>query len=676
MTVLDTRPTAEAAGAPVDPVSPRWPRYALNGLLGLTAILYLWGLSASGWANAFYSAAAQAGADNWTAFLFGSSDMANSITVDKPPASIWVMAASVKLFGLSSWSLLIPQALMGVGTVAVLYLAVRRWYGPIAGLIAATAMAFTPVAVLLFRFNNPDALLVLLLVAAAYATVRATEAASVRWIALAGVLIGFAFLTKSLQAFLVLPAFALMYVVAAPTGIGKRIRDLLIAFAAMVVAGGWWVALAELWPTDSRPYIGGSQTNSVIDLIIGYNGLGRLTGEEVGSVVPGGRNDGPGGNGDGMWGETSWHRMFDGSWAGGIAWLLPAALVLALAGFWFTRSQGRTATQRAGLILWFGWLFITWATFSFGSGIIHEYYAVALAPAIAALVGIGSALLWQRRSELAPRIVLTVVIAGSGWYAASLLQRAGSPYSTVGLIVAVAACAAACLLVVDASPRITQAAAITAAAALLAGPLMFSVQTAATAHTGSLPAAGPTLSGGSGRGGPGGGLGGPGGRMPGTAPPVGMTPPTGTPPGAGPAAMGGGMGGGPGGLLDAATPSTELSAVLTEDASQYRWIAATTGSQNASGYQLATGYSVMPIGGFNGSDPSPTLDQFRQWVADGEIHWYLGGGSRGPGGMGGPGGSSGTSGQISEWVAANFESTTVAGVTLYDLTARDNRTNG
>ena len=667
MTTLDSRPTPQVTLDPTTPASATWPRYALAGLLGLTAILYVWGLSASGWANAFYSASAQAGADNWTAFLFGSSDMANSITVDKPPASIWVMALSVKVFGLSSWSLLVPQALMGVGSVALLYLAVRRWYGPVAGLLAGTTLALTPIAVLMFRFNNPDALLVLLLVAAAYAMVRATEAASIRWIAFAGVLVGFAFLTKSLQAFLVLPAFVLMYLIAAPTGLGKRIRDLLIAFAAIVVAGGWWVALVELWPADSRPYIGGSQTNSALDLILGYNGLGRLTGDEAGSVVPGGGAGGPGGgNGGGMWGETSWHRMFDGSWAGGIAWLLPAALVLAVAGFWFTRNQNRVSTQRAGLVLWTGWLLVTLVTFSFGSGIIHEYYAVALAPAIGALVGLGAMLLWNRRDELAPRVVLAVVIAGSGLYASSLLLRAGTPYSTVGLLVAIVACAAGCLLAVDATPRFTQGAAIAGAAALLVGPLMFSVQTAATAHTGSLPTAGPTLSGSTGRGAPGGG--GPGGGGPGAmgGPGGQLAPPTGT--GAtGPGAAGPGGGGpGGGGLLDASTPSAGLTSVLTQDASQYTWIAATTGSQNASGYQLATGYSVMPIGGFNGSDPSPTLAQFQQWVADGDVHWYISGG-----GMGGPGGAaSGTSSQISEWVESTFTATTVDGVTLYDLSGQ------
>lgn len=636
MTTLDNaRPTvaADPQQSSPPPSNPRWVRWALAALLGLTAILYLYGLAESGWANAFYSAAAQAGADNWTAWLFGSSDLANSITVDKPPASIWIMALSVKMFGLNSWSLLVPQALMGVASVAVLYLAVRRWYGPVAGLIAGAVLAVTPVAVLMFRFNNPDALLVLLLVAAAYAMVRAVEVASVRWIALAGALVGFAFLTKSLQAFLVLPAFVAAYAVAAPTGLGRRVRDLLVAAGAMIVAGGWWVLLVELWPADSRPYIGGSQTNSAWELIMGYNGLGRITGDEVGSVVPGGA---PGGAaGGGMWGDPSWHRLFDAGWAGGIAWLLPAAVILAGAGFWFTRRDVRSSPQRAGLILWTGWLLVTAVTFSFASGIIHEYYAVALAPAIAAVVAIGVTLLWQRRAESLARMILAGTIALSGLNAAWMLVRAGSPYSTVGLLVAVTAMAAAALIAVDTDERLSAAALVAAGGALLIGPLLFSLQTAVTPHTGSLPSAGPTLAGAAMRGGPGG-------------------------PGA-PNAPGGPGGG----LLDATTPSTELTDLLTQDAADYTWIAAAVGSQNGAGYQLATGYSVMPIGGFNGSDPSPTLAQFQQWVADGDIHWFI----ASSGGPGGPGGArTGSAQSISTWVAQNFASTSVDGVTIYDLT--------
>ena len=195
---------------------PAWVRPSLAGLLLATGILYLWGLGASGWANAFYSAAVQAGSSSWKAFFFGSFDAANAITVDKPPASLWVMDLSARLFGVNAWSILVPQALMGVATVGVVFASVRRWFSAGAGLIAGAVVAVTPVAALMFRFNNPDALLVLLLTVAAYAVLRAMEAASWRWMALAGVLVGFGFLTKMLQAFIVLPAFGLVYLLAAP----------------------------------------------------------------------------------------------------------------------------------------------------------------------------------------------------------------------------------------------------------------------------------------------------------------------------------------------------------------------------------------------------------------------------------------------------------------------------
>jgi 4-amino-4-deoxy-L-arabinose transferase-like glycosyltransferase len=645
------------------PGDPAWVRPTLLALLLGTAVLYLWDLSASGWANAFYSAAVQAGSQDWTAFLFGSSDAANLITVDKPPASLWVMALSVRVFGLSSWSILVPQALMGVASVGLVYLAVRRWFTPAAGLIAGLALAITPVATLMFRFNNPDALLVLLLTAAAYTTVRATEKASMKWLVWTGVLVGFAFLTKSLQAFLPLPAFALAYLVAAPTTFGRRIRDLLVAGAAMVVAGGWWVALVELWPADSRPYIGGSQTNSAWELIMGYNGLGRITGDEVGSV---------GGNG-GNWGATGWDRLFNASYGGQIAWLIPAALIMAAAMLWMTRRAPRTDRVRAATIIWLGWLLVTGVVISFAQGIIHEYYTVALAPAIAALVGMGAAMLWKHRDSAAARITLAVSVAVTAFWASVLLARSSDFLPALRWIVLVAGTAAAlAILVVD---RMTRRAALAVAGAALVtamlAPAAYSVQTASTAHTGSLPTAGPTVSGG--RGGPGGMGGGPGGmggfgpqtgQQNGAQGQTGQLPSFGQGQG-GPGGMGGAGGaGGMGGLINGTTPSAELQAYLTQDAGSYTWIAATTGAQNAAGYQLATGYPVMSLGGFNGSDPWPTLEVFQQYVAEGQVHYFVGGG----GFSGQMGGSSATS-EIASWVEANFTATTVDGVTVYDLTS-------
>ncbi|MBW8873272.1 MAG: glycosyltransferase family 39 protein, partial [Leifsonia sp.] len=362
-------------------------------LLALAALLYLWDLSSSGWANSFYSAAAQAGSVNWEAFFYGSSDAGNSITVDKPPASLWLMALSVRMFGLSSFSILLPEALMGVATVGVLYATLRRRFSAGTALLGGAVLALTPVAALMFRFNNPDALLVLLLTLAAYFTLRAIDDGKLRWMLWAGAMVGLGFLTKQLQVLLIVPPIALAFLWASPLKFGKRLLHGLAAVGAMLVSAGWWVAIVELVPASMRPYIGGSQTNSFLELTFGYNGFGRLTGNEVGSVTGGGGNA----NGTSMWGATGLFRLFENEIGGQITWLLPAALVLVLVGYLLIGRAPRTSPQRASLTLFAGWMLVTAVAFSFMAGIFHAYYTVALAPAIAAVVAIGASLLWTRR---------------------------------------------------------------------------------------------------------------------------------------------------------------------------------------------------------------------------------------------------------------------------------------
>ncbi|MFE4362064.1 glycosyltransferase family 39 protein [Kitasatospora sp. NPDC056800] len=508
---------------------PRWVRPALLALLAATAVLYLWGLSASGWANSFYSAAVQAGSQSWKAFFFGSSDAANFITVDKPPASLWPMALSARIFGLSSWSVLAPQALMGAATVGVLYATVRRRFSPLGGLLAGAALALTPVAALMFRFNNPDALLVLLLTLAAYGMVRAVEAAGTRWLVFTGVMFGLAFLTKTLAAFLVLPAFAVIYLVVAPTGLWRRVRQTLLAGVALLVSGGWWVAVVELMPASARPYIGGSQDNSFLSLTFGYNGLGRVDGNERGSVGGGARMpagvDLPGGAAPGGgrgWGQTGLTRMFGTDIGGQIAWLLPAALILLLAGLWATRRYGRTDTARAAFLVWGGWLLSTALVFSFMSGIFHQYYTVALAPAVAALVGMGVDGLWRARHRVPWALVLAGTLAVTAVWAFVLLGRSSGFLPWLRWAVLVGGLLAAAALAAGpfvgrvsgrAGARIASVAGLVGLAAALGGPAAYAVDTVDSPHTGSIVTAGPGVKGGSGPGGMGhrGGKGFPGG---------------------------------------------------------------------------------------------------------------------------------------------------------------------
>ena len=607
------------------PHRPRRELIALFALLAATAVLYLWGLGSSGWANNYYAAAAQAGTQDWKAWVFGSLDAGNAITVDKPPAALWVMGLFGRLFGFNEFTMLLPEALMGVAAVALLYATVRRSSGPAAGLIAGAVLALTPVAALMFRFNNPDALLVLLLVAAAYFTVRATETASTRWIALAGCALGFAFLTKMLQAFLVVPGLALVFLVAAPVGMWKRIGKLFVGAATMVVSAGWYIALVSLWPADSRPYIGGSTDNTLLQLALGYNGIERIAGGEggPGGGVPGGGGS-PGGANVFFGGEAGIGRLFGPSMGVEVSWLLPAALIGLGAGIWFTRRTARTGTVRAGLLLWGGWLLVTGAVFSFMDGIVHPYYTVALAPAVAALVGISVAELWRLREAVTPRIVLAMMAAATGVWAFILLDRTPDWLPALRWIV-LAGLVGVAALVAFGAHRLGRAVVVLAAAATLFGlaaPTAFSIYNVTHAHSGPGTMSGPSRDAGF----PGGGPGGPGGRGPG------------------------------------ANEADNAALAKLLEAADSRWAAAGIGSMGVSGLELKTGAPIMAIGGFTGSDNSPTLEQFKSYVADHQVRYFIASDRGGP-----AHGKSGPAQEITAWVQQNFTPIDVGGTTVYDL---------
>jgi 4-amino-4-deoxy-L-arabinose transferase-like glycosyltransferase len=558
------RRTRRGRGTHGRPGDPRWVRPALVALLAGTAVLYLWGLGASGYGNSFYAAAVQAGTRSWKAFFFGSLDSSNYITVDKPPASLWMMALSGRIFGFSSWSMLVPNALCGVASVGLLFATVRRVAGPAMGLVAGVLLALTPVAVLMFRFNNPDALLVLLLVLSAYCVTRAVEVASWRWITVAGIVLGFAFLTKMMQAFLVVPAFAIAYLIAAPTGIRARIVHVLASGLGIIGGAGWWVLVTILWPAGSRPFIGGSGNNSVLGLAFGYNGLGRIFGNNgnpgggsrpggqaaealsslggYGATTAGGRGtfmvpggapgqaaEGfPGGTAaraGGFGGSTGITRMFSDNFGAQISWLLPAALILLAGGLWVTRRAPRTDRTRAALLIWGGWTVVTALVFSFMKGIIHEYYSVALAPGIAGTVAIGVWALWRTREQPVGRVFLAVSCGVTSVWSFELLGRTDwqswlrYPVLLAGLLAAVLLLSWSRLSTrndnVDTpvpgsggtTPlrrRLAIVALVAAFFGALGAPAAYALETASTPHTGATPLAGPA----SARG----GFGGPGGR--------------------------------------------------------------------------------------------------------------------------------------------------------------------
>jgi 4-amino-4-deoxy-L-arabinose transferase-like glycosyltransferase len=609
--VMTTMTTAPAAPAPTTPAarrSPEWERPALVVLLLSTALLYLWDLGASGYANSFYAQAVQAGTKSWKAMLFGSLDAGNAITVDKPAFFLWPMEISGRLFGFGSWSMLVPQALEGVATVALAHAAVRRLTGSaVWGLLAGTVLALTPVAVLMFRFNNPDAMLALLLTGAAYAVVRALETASGRWLALAGALVGLGFITKMGQALLVVPAMAATYLLAAPAGIVTRIKHLLLSAVAMVAGAGWWIALVTFWP-GSKPWIGGSTDGTELNLAFGYNGLGRLLGSGQGNAggIGAGAGGGMGGNGS-FGGATGLGRLFRSDFATEVSWLLPGALLALVLGLVLTLGAPRTDRRRAGLVLFGGSLLVTGLVFSEMKGVIHPYYAIALAPLIAGVLAITGALVWEQRDSWVARIGAALILETTALWDVHLL---GSWQPAVkALLVLASVVAVTALLWASRMRQVVTAGLVAAAIAGVGGSAAYAVSTASHPHSGSIPSAGPVST-----------------------------------------QLGG----------EGTTTNTALVALLK--ATTTTWAAATNGAMSSAPLQLASGKQVMAIGGFNGGDNAPTLAQFQAWVAQRKISYYVSGG-----GMGGGPGRGGGNSSIATWVAAHYPATTVGGTTVYDL---------
>jgi 4-amino-4-deoxy-L-arabinose transferase-like glycosyltransferase len=532
---------------------------------------------------------------------------------------------------------------------------------------------------------------------------------------LTGALLGLGYLTKMLQAFLVLPAFALAYLWAGQPALGKRIWQLLAGAGALVAAAGWWVVIDLLTPAADRPYVGGSTDNNILQLTFGYNGLGRLDG--TGGGGPGSGGGGGGGGNSLFGGATGITRLFQSDMGSQISWLLPAALIMLAALIWLTWRRPRTDRLRAATLLWGGWLVLTGLVFSYMSGIIHPYYTVALAPAIGALVGIGAVELWRIRDRWPARAALAgTVLVTAGW-AWVLLGRSLDWMPWLRVVIAVAGAAAAGLILANPSRRNAAAFAIApislALLAGLAGPLAYSIDTAATAHGGSIPTAGPSVTGSS--GGPGGAGGFPGGTTssrggfpggssrPGTGSQPGEGRPSGTRPGtssSGTSSSGAGQSGtgrpsgAPSGISQPGTSasgtsssgvgrpgtssgigqpgagggvSSALSRLLESGASGYKWAAATVSSTSAASLELSSnGVPVLAIGGFTGSDPAPTLAEFQKLVAAHEIHYFVASG--GGAGAGGPGGGSGYGSQITAWVKQHYTARTVGGMTVYDLT--------
>ncbi|WP_139275667.1 ArnT family glycosyltransferase [Mangrovactinospora gilvigrisea] len=675
-----------------------WTRPALGAILVLAAALYGWGLPHAA-TNSFYSAAAYSAAHSWKAWFYGSLDPASFITVDKPPLSTMAQGLSVRVFGMGTWQMVLPSVLAGVGSVAVLHGAVRRAFGRRAGLVAALVLALTPITVAITRDNNPDPLMMFLTVCGLWALVRLFEDGRWRWALLFGAFFGLAFLAKMLQAFVPLPALVGAYLYAGPGGWWRRVRQMLAAGGALVVAGFWWPFAVDLTPAASRPYIGGSgATNSAWNLVIGYNGLSRVLGRGVGGSLTGGRGGGfgggpaagsaarsaagstarhfpgggkgfhGGGGGGAFGGGSGLGRMFEQTLGGQISWLLPLAAVCLVGGLVLLgrhATTARTATQRGALIACGGWTVLGFAVFSFMNGTMHPYYTTLLAPGIAGTVAIGGRLLVRacRASLLWALVTVAGLLATAAW-AIVVLQR--TPDWQPWLTPAVALLAVVGTVGVLAGRprrRMILAGAAVGLAATLLGPAAYAVDAAGSTATsgqgGSNPLAGPAT----GRGGfAGGGI------------RIGNRPGAGTSRSAqaqaqaraqtqaragrrfGGGAFGGGaFGGGFGGGRDGGTVSAAVVKYLTEHRDGARWILAVGTSQQAAQLILSTHQPVVSMFGFTGSDSAMTASRMAELARSGELRYVELGGGRGG------------NASVDAWVQAHGTKVDVAGTTLYRL---------
>ncbi len=596
-------------------------RPELIGLLGLTAVLNLWSLSTNGWANTYYSAAIRAMSGNWHDFLFASADKAGLMTVDKPPLALWVQALSARVFGFHPLSILMPEALMGIAAVALLYDLVARRFGRVAGFVAGFALATTPVTVAVARHNNPDELLILCSVAAVWAALRALDTGRTRWLVLSGVMVGLGFETKMGVALLIVPGIAAAWLWTARRPLWARVRALLAGGAAMVAVGGAWPLLVTLTPAADRPWISGTSDNSIWSLIFGYNGLGRVSGQ----------SGGPGGFGGTMFGgPTGVFRLLQTGLGHQAGWLLGFSFVAAVALLVLTRLR-RTDPRTGWLLAVGGALLVSATVFSFASGIFHPYYVSFLAPFGAAFVGAGAGVALQRGGSA--RVVAPLAIAGGAVTELVVLGETGGQLSWAAPLVIVVGAACAVGLGLARAPRASSALLGAALVALLAAPSVWAAETLGHATSSTFPTGGPASASAGTPGGPGGpgagGFGGPPRGGFGGPPAAGSgAPPTagfGGPPAAGLAAPPrlGGQGGGPGGPGGMGPDSSTVDAAVNYAASHGGGTVGVSSQSSAAEAIVSGNANVAGLGGFSGRESSVTAAWIAAEVRTGRLRWIL-----------------------------------------------------
>lgn len=608
------------------PQDPRWERPALLAILAANATLYSWNLGINGWANYFYSAAVQSGTMDGKAFFFGSSDWGNSITVDKPPLSLWLMGLSVRLFGFSPVAMLLPQVIMGVGTTLLIYLVLRRCVSGVSALFGATVFFTTPIVTLMSRYNNPDPLMLLLMVAAVWFVLRSIETGRGHLFAAAGALLGLAFMTKQLQGMLSVPALGLAFIVFSPQSWPRRLGTTVAGISALVISGGLWMMIVDLIPSHLRPYIGGSPSNSVLELTFAYNGVDRIISKSeppTAMQVPVQFRQ--------VDSDAGLLRLLNANYSQEASWLLISALLAVglIAILW--RKIPRAGAVRPLALLSGVWLLTTFLLLSYMGDQIHTYYTATLGPPLALVLGITLNMLISGRNSLLMRIGGAVIALVSLLTAWLVLGSAEWPSYLPGIVLIVGIGAIAALVIKPPAIKVEFGAAGLLAIALLTGPVVTSVANVTVGFNGSNPVSG-VLS-----------------KNPASISHLMESMRKGELAWAHDIAFG-------------RVPDAQVVEALV-GTSGCTWAAATYASQTAARLQLESGRAVMPLGGFSGSDPSPTLERFKAQVDAGEICYFIQQEA-----FLEVQSSDTESTAISRWVKENFSSKVLDNTTMYRLT--------
>ncbi|GHO80734.1 dolichyl-phosphate-mannose--protein mannosyltransferase [Ktedonobacter sp. SOSP1-85] len=632
-------PSEDDAVHKIQPQSFTWSRIALGTIMLISIFMNFFQLGANGFGNLYYAAGVKSMGDSLHNFFFVSFDPGGFVTIDKPPLGFWLQVISTKIFGFTSFALLFPQALAGVLSVAILYWLVRRHFGVVAGLLAALALAISPISVVTNRNNTIDSTLTLVMLLGAWAVLRAAETGRLRWLLLSALAVGLGFNIKMLESYLVVPAFGLLYLLAAPHSIGKRILHLLLAGVVMAVLSLSWLVAVDLTPASQRPYVGSSQTNSEIELAFGYNGASRLLGRFGGAGgfggngnrtrtgtdgqgtgnqngfpgngqggIPGGTNgsgtpDLPpnvgqggqfGGNGGGMFGTGNPGplRLFESALGSQIAWLLPAAILGALALAFQRRLRFQGDRQQQALVLWGMWL-LTEGIFFSVAGFFHQYYMTTMAPAICALFGIGLVVMWKDfrasgwRGWLLPlALALTAVeqiyILQSYPSWSQFLTPLIAVLSIVTLGVLLAYRLAPRIRVQAPNVRVLSLVLALGVLVLLITPTIWAAIPVIQNTASQLPVAGPSQGNDFAR-----------------------------------------NAGGPAGGDGVSTSDQALISYLVAHQGNAKYLVATPSSNTANSIILSTNKAVMAMGGFSGSDPILTTSQLSSLVKNGTVRFFL-----------------------------------------------------